>query len=56
MKQANTKAISNAQKIQKWALISKEFSEKGSELTPTLKLKRKVTAEKYHDVVEAMYA
>lgn len=56
MKQANTKAISNAQKIQKWTLIPKEFSEKGSELTPTLKLKRKVTAEKYHDIVEAMYA
>lgn len=56
MKEANAKATSNAQKIQKWTLLPCEFSEKGGELTPTLKLKRKVSAEKHTKEVEAMYA
>jgi len=56
MKEANTKATSNAQKIQKWTLVPCEFSEKGGELTPTLKLKRKVTAGKHSKEIEAMYA
>jgi len=42
--------------VQKWAVLPQEFSEKGGELTPTLKLKRKVAIEKYHDVIEKLYA
>lgn len=53
---ANEMATSRAQKIGKWALLDTDFTEKGGELTPTLKLKRDVAADKYHDVIEKMYA
>jgi long-chain-fatty-acid--CoA ligase ACSBG len=56
IKAANEKATSRAQKIGKYALLPTDFTEKGGELTPTLKLKRSVAAEKYSDVIEAMYA
>lgn len=55
MATANEKATSRAQKVAKWTLLSTDFSEKGGELTPTLKLKRPVAAEKYKDVIDAMY-
>lgn len=56
LKAANKKSTSRAQVVQKWTLLATDFSEKGTELTPTLKLKRSVTAEKYSAVIEAMYA
>jgi long-chain-fatty-acid--CoA ligase ACSBG len=52
---ANTFATSQAQNIGKWTLIPTDFTEKGGELTPTLKLKRSVTATKYATYIEAMY-
>lgn len=55
MEEANKKAASRAQNIQKFTLLSTDFSENGGEFTPTLKLKRKITAEKYKDVIERMY-
>jgi long-chain-fatty-acid--CoA ligase ACSBG len=56
VKTANDKATSRAQNVGKWALLSTDFTEKGGELTPTLKLKRFVTSDKYADVINAMYA
>ena len=56
MKVANSKTTSNAQVVQKWAWIPEDFSEKGGELTPTLKLKRKVVNEKHTAVIETIYA
>jgi long-chain-fatty-acid--CoA ligase ACSBG len=53
---ANKKATSRAQQVGKWSLLSTDFTEKGGELTPTLKLKRSVVAERYSSVIEAMYA
>jgi long-chain-fatty-acid--CoA ligase ACSBG len=53
--QANTKAISNAQKIQRWVVLENEFSVDGGELTPTLKLKRKIINQKYEAAIESMY-
>lgn len=55
LKKANSTATSNAQFVQKWSVLPLDFSEKGGELTPTLKLKRSVVAEKYADVIAAMY-
>ena len=48
-------SVSNAQKIQKFAVVPGDFTEKGGELTATLKLKRGPAAAKYADVIEAMY-
>jgi long-chain-fatty-acid--CoA ligase ACSBG len=55
LKKANEKATSQAQKVAKWTLLLSDFTEKGGELTPTLKLKRSVTAKKYSAEIEAMY-
>jgi long-subunit acyl-CoA synthetase (AMP-forming) len=55
MKAANKKTTSNAQIVQKWALLPSDFTEKGGELTPTMKLKRSVAAEKYSALIEEMY-
>ena len=40
LKAANQAATSRAQNVGKWAILSTDFTEKGGELTPTLKLKR----------------
>jgi long-chain-fatty-acid--CoA ligase ACSBG len=52
----NALATSRAQKVGKWTLLSKDFTEPSGELTPTLKLKRSVVADKYSAEIEAMYA
>ena len=52
---ANNKATSRAQMIQKWTILPQEFSEKGGELTPTLKIKRNIINDKYADIINKMY-
>jgi long-chain acyl-CoA synthetase len=42
--------------IKYFAVVANDFSIEGGELTPTLKLKRKVILEKYQDVIEDLYA
>jgi long-chain acyl-CoA synthetase len=44
------------EKIKAIALLENEFSVEGGELTPTLKVKRRVINEKYRDVIDEMYA
>jgi long-chain-fatty-acid--CoA ligase ACSBG len=56
VKAANDMATSRAQNVGKWSLLSTDFTEKGGELTPTLKLKRFVTVDKYAAVIDAVYA
>ncbi|XP_061211930.1 long-chain-fatty-acid--CoA ligase ACSBG2 isoform X2 [Neopsephotus bourkii] len=51
----NENAISNAQRIQKWALLEKDFSVFSGELGPTMKLKRAVVLEKYKDQIAQFY-
>ncbi|XP_031948807.1 long-chain-fatty-acid--CoA ligase ACSBG2 isoform X2 [Corvus moneduloides] len=51
----NERAVSNAQKVQKWILLEKDFSLFGGELGPTMKLKRPVVAQKYQDQISQFY-
>lgn len=51
----NKKAISRAQHVRKFRVLPTDFSLEGDELTPTLKLKRRVVVEKYHDKISEMY-
>jgi len=52
---ANTKAISRAQRIQRFTILPLELSIDGGELTPTMKLKRKIINEKYKAAIESLY-
>jgi long-chain acyl-CoA synthetase len=49
------KAVSRAEAIKKFRVLPVDFTESGGELTPTLKLKRNVVAERYADEIEALY-
>ncbi len=49
------KGYGNWEQIKKVALFENEFSVDGGELTPTLKLKRKIILEKYKDRFENIY-
>lgn len=49
------KGYGNWEQIKKFELLPKEFSVDGDELTPTLKLKRKVILQKYQAVYKRIY-
>ena len=51
----NKRAVSHAQKIQKFVILEHDLSVPGGELGPTLKLKRNVVADKYESVIDGMY-
>ena len=53
--QANTD-LANYQQIKRFVLLPAEFSVETGELTPTLKLKRRVVAERWRAVIEQLYA
>ena len=53
---ALTPNLAKYERIKKVALLENEFTIEGGELTPTLKVKRRVIDEKYRDVIEALYA
>lgn len=55
IEKTNSKAVSRAAHIRKWKLLPEDFSLSGGELTPTLKLKRKVTEKKYQALVDELY-
>ena len=44
---ANDKAISKAQRVQRFIILDADFSVDGGELTPTLKMKRNIINQKY---------
>jgi long-chain acyl-CoA synthetase len=48
--------LARVETIKKFTILPKQFSIDGGELTPTLKVKRKVVAEKYAKEIDAMYA
>jgi len=52
---ALTPNLAKYERIKKIALLENEFTIEGGELTPTLKVKRRVIDEKYRDVIERLY-
>ncbi|TMQ14032.1 MAG: long-chain fatty acid--CoA ligase [Deltaproteobacteria bacterium] len=47
--------VSRVESIRKWTILPGEWTAESEELTPTLKLKRRVIVHKYAAAIEAMY-
>jgi long-chain acyl-CoA synthetase len=54
VKEAN-EAVSKAEAIRKFRILAVDFTEDTGELTPTMKVKRKVVAEKFATDIEGLY-
>ncbi len=48
--------ISSTEAIRKFAILEHDLSIEAEEITPTMKLKRKVVTERYRDILEGLYA
>lgn len=48
--------LASYEQIKKFTLVPNEFTQEGGELTPTMKIKRKIVQEKYKDLIDAMYS
>lgn len=53
---AANERLSRPEQVKAWELLADEWTAESEELTPTLKLKRRVVRTKYADVVDALYA
>ena len=47
--------MSKAESIKSFRILPNDFSIEGGELTPTLKVKRRIVADHYGNVIEAIY-
>lgn len=52
---ALTKDLADYERVRRVALLAEEFTIDGGELTPTLKVKRRVVDEKYGQLIEELY-
>jgi long-chain acyl-CoA synthetase len=48
--------LARVQQVKRWRLLPVEWTAESEELTPTLKLKRRVVHAKYADVIDALYS
>jgi long-chain acyl-CoA synthetase len=48
--------LSKYERVKKVALLEQEFTVEGGELTPTLKVKRRIVNEKYSLIIERIYS
>jgi long-chain acyl-CoA synthetase len=48
--------LARIEQIKRFAVLDRDLSQPAGELTPTLKIKRPVIAERYHDLVEELYS
>lgn len=48
-------SVARVEQIKKWTIVPDEWSPESGEVTPSLKLKRRVVLDKYADQIDAMY-
>jgi long-chain acyl-CoA synthetase len=53
---AVNRKLSRFETVKKFAILPRDFTVEGGELTPTLKVKRKVVAERFGALLDALYA
>jgi long-chain acyl-CoA synthetase len=53
---AANERLARVQQVKRWRLLPVEWTAETGELTPTLKLKRRVVHDRYADVIESLYA
>jgi long-chain acyl-CoA synthetase len=51
----NMKDYARVEQVRKFALLEKEWAQETDELTPTLKLKRRVINQKFNNIIESLY-
>jgi long-chain acyl-CoA synthetase len=54
--EALNRSLAPHEQIKRFELIESEFSIDGGELTPTLKVRRRVVEQKYRAIIDAIYA
>jgi long-chain acyl-CoA synthetase len=52
---AANQRLARVQQVKRWRLLPTEWTAESEELTPTLKLKRRVVHAKYADVIDSLY-
>ncbi len=50
------KELAGFEKVKRFTLLAKPFTQESGEMTPTMKIKRKVVIEKYKNLIDAMYS
>ncbi|MDT8323158.1 MAG: AMP-binding protein, partial [Bacteroidota bacterium] len=53
--QGTQKDLANFEKVRRFTLLDEPFTIENGEMTPSLKIRRKVVEERYQDLIEAMY-
>lgn len=53
--QSASDQLAQFEKIKKFTLMPKEFTQDAGEITPSMKIKRKVLMDKYRNIIEGMY-
>jgi long-chain acyl-CoA synthetase len=53
---AANQRLARVQQVKRWRLLPVEWTAETEELTPTLKLKRRVVHAKYADIIDTLYA
>lgn len=47
--------LAQVEQVKRWTLLPRDFTQDAEEITPTLKVRRKVVTEKYGEAIERMY-
>ena len=53
---ARMEGFSRYERVKEFELVPDEFTQEAGELTPTLKLKRRVILAKYQDLIDGIYS